>query len=278
MLPSPVRSNDNVHWTIKLKPGWTFHDGTSAIAESYVRVWNYTALSANAEVGSHSFSAIWGYKDLQAGDDGEPKSNNMIGLWASDPVTINVTLAQPFAVFPVTLGYHAFDPLPEMFYADPVAFGKKPIGQGAFKADTEWVPGQGITLSRYDNYAGHDKAKSRGVVLRVYSEISTAYTDVLAGNLDVLRGLPPDAYGEAKDIFAGRFLQEASPELAFLQFPLYEPRYADVRVRRALSMAIDRKAIADAIFLGTRVNVSNIHYDNVGNVLLQDVIVGGDAV
>lgn len=248
-----VTSTDNVHWTIKIKPGWTFHDGTPVTAESYVRAWNYTALSTNAQGGSYFFSNVQGYDDLQADEGGKPKAQTMVGLWALDPTTIKVTLSSPFAIFPVTLGYHAFDPLPAVFYADPVAFGKKPIGQGPFKADTEWVPGHGITLSRYDNYAGPDKAKSRGVILRVYTELSTAYTDVLAGNLDVLKNLPPDAYGDAKDIFKGRYVEQASPDVTSLGFPLYDPRYSDIRVRQALSMAIDRKAIVNAIFLGTRV-------------------------
>jgi len=34
--------------SIKLKPGWTSHDGTPVTAQSYVNAWNYTALSTNA--------------------------------------------------------------------------------------------------------------------------------------------------------------------------------------------------------------------------------------
>lgn len=248
-----VTSTDNVNWTIKLKDGWTFHDGTPVTAQSYVRAWNYTALSSNAQGGSYFFSNVQGYDALQADEGREPTATTMAGLSAPDPATIKVTLSEPFAIYPLTLGYTAFDPLPEAFYADPVAYGKKPVGNGPFRADTEWVPGRGMTLSRYDNYAGPDKAKSRGVVMRMYTEVSTAYTDVLAGNLDVLKGLPPDAYASAKDIFGERYLEQPSPDITSLGFPLYDPRYADVRVRRALSMAIDREAIVNAIFLGTRV-------------------------
>jgi ABC-type transport system substrate-binding protein len=248
-----VTSSDNTHWTIKLKPGWTFHDGTPVTAESYVKAWNYTALSTNAQGASYFFSNIDGYKALQADEGGKPAATTMSGLSAPDPVTIDVTLAEPVAIFPVTLGSRACAPLPEVFYKDPVAFGKKPIGQGPFKSENEWVPGHGMTLTRYDNYAGKHKAKSKGVVMKMYTELSTGYTDVLAGNLDILKNLPPDAYASAKDVFKDRYMEQAAPDITSLGFPLYDQRYADVRVRRALSMAIDRKAIVDAIFLGTRV-------------------------
>lgn len=248
-----VTSTDNTHWTIKLKPGWTFHDGSPVTAESYVKAWNYTALSTNAQGASYFFSNVAGYESLQGEDGKEPTSTKMWGLRAKDKDTIEVTLAEPFAIFPVTLGYSAFDPLPEVFYKDPVAFGKKPVGQGPFKSETEWVPGHGMTLTRYDDYKGKSKAKSKGVVMKMYTELSTAYTDVLAGNLDILKNLPPDAYASAKDVFKDRYTEQASPDITSLGFPLYDPRYADVRVRQALSMAIDRKAIVNAIFLGTRV-------------------------
>ncbi len=248
-----VTSTDNINWTIKLKSGWTFHDGTPVTGQSYVRAWNYTALSSNAQGASYFFSNVKGYDALQAEEDREPTATTMSGLSAPDPTTIKVTLSEPFAIFPLTLGYSAFDPLPEAFYADPVAYGKKPVGNGPFRADTEWVPGRGMTLSRYDNYGGKQKAKARGVVMRMYTEVSTAYTDVLAGNLDILKGLPPDAYASAKDVFGDRYAEQPSPDITSLGFPMYDPRYADVRVRRALSMAIDRTAIVNAIFLGTRV-------------------------
>jgi len=248
-----VTSPDNINWTIKLKGGWTFHDGTPVTAQSYVRAWNYTALSSNAQGASYFFSNVKGYDALQADGDREPTATTMSGLSAPDPTTIKVSLSEPFAIYPLTLGYSAFDPLPEAFYTDPVAYGKKPVGNGPFRADTEWVPGRGMTLSRYDNYGGKDKAKSRGVVMRMYTEVSTAYTDVLAGNLDILKGLPPDAYANAKDVFGDRYAEQPSPDITSLGFPMYDPRYADVRVRRALSMAIDRTAIVNAIFLGTRV-------------------------
>jgi oligopeptide transport system substrate-binding protein len=246
-----VTSPDDVRWTIKLKTGWTFHDGTPVTAQSYARAWNYTALSSNAQGTSDYFSKIAGYDALQGNPGGTPGATTMTGLQVVDPTTLEVTLTDPFAIFPLWLSYSAFDPLPEAFYTDPARFGQKPIGNGPFRADTAWVRGRGITLSRYDNYGGRDKAKSRGVVLQVYSALSTAYTDVLAGNLDVLQGLPHLSYPGAKEVFGDRYLEKPGRGITSLGFPLYNPRYADVRVRRALSMAIDREAIVQAMFPGT---------------------------
>lgn len=248
-----VTSDDNTTWTITLKPDWTFHDGTAVTAESYVRAWNYGALSTNAQGASYFFENIQGYDDLQAPEGGQPAATEMSGLRAVDDSTIEVTLEQPFSIYPVTLGYTAFDPLPDAFYTDPVAFGRRPIGNGPFMAQEDWVPNQGFTVVRYDNYAGSEPAQSQGLEFRVYTEPTTAYNDVQAGNLDLLKDLPPDALSTAEQTFGDRYLDSPRPDITSLAFPTYDARYSDPRVRHAISMAIDRQAITDSIFLGTRV-------------------------
>jgi oligopeptide transport system substrate-binding protein len=90
------------------------------------------------------------------------------------------------------------------------------------------------------------------VEFRVYADTSTAYTDALAGNLDVAPRIPADASGAAADEFGDRYLETPSSAFTFLGLPLYQARYADPRVREALSLAIDREQIAEKIFSGTR--------------------------
>jgi ABC-type transport system substrate-binding protein len=253
-----IKSDDNIAWTITLKDGWTFHDGTPVTAKSFVDAWNYTAYSPNAQQTSSFFDKIEGFSALQAPTDadgnvtGEPTAKELTGLKVVDDTTFTVKLAAPFAQLPVILGYNPFFPLPESFFADPAAFGKKPVGNGPFKADAEFVPGTGITLTRYDKYAGEDAAHADSVEYRVYAEQNTAYTDAQAGTLDVVDVIPPDAITSAKDEFGDRYLENPSAQITFMGMPTYDPRYADPRVRRAISMAVDRKAIADAIFNGTR--------------------------
>lgn len=253
-----IESEDNTTWTVKLKDGWTFHDGTPVTAESFVKAWNYTALSTNAQGASYFFANVEGYDQLQAPTDadgnvtGDPAATEMSGLEVVDDSTFTVTLTAPFAQYPVTVGYTAFYPLPEAFFEDPEAAGRKPIGNGPFKADDEFVPGTGITLSRYEDYAGEEPAKADKVEYRVYADVATAYTDVQGGSLDIVRRIPPDASASAPDEFGDRYLENESSSFTYLGFPTYDPRYADKRVRQAFSMAIDREAIAEAIFNGTR--------------------------
>ncbi|WUN54701.1 ABC transporter substrate-binding protein [Rhodococcus sp. NBC_00297] len=247
-----VESDDQQNWTIKLKPDWTFHDGTPVDAKSYVDAWNYTALSTNAFGASYFFENVQGYDDLQAAEGAEPTATTMTGLEAVDDTTIRVALKEPFAIYPVTLGYSAFSPLPEAFFTDPDAFGRRPIGNGPFKADEDFVEGQGITLTKYDDYKGENPAQSQGVQFKVYTELSTGYTDVQAGGLDVMLDLPPDAWATARDQFGDRYGERARPDITSLAFPTYDPRFSDPRVREAFSMAIDRQAITEAIFTNTR--------------------------
>jgi ABC-type transport system substrate-binding protein len=254
-----ITSEDNITWTITLKDGWTFHDGSPVTAQSFVDAWNYTAYSPNAQGSSYFFANVEGYGDLQAPVDeetgeptGDPAATEMSGLTAVDDQTIEVTLSGPFAQYPVTVGYNAFYPLPESFFEDPEAAAQDtPIGNGPFKADGPFEEGVGITLSKYEDYAGENAANADSVEIRVYPEVETSYTDVQGGNLDVVKDIPPDAIASAPSEFGDRFISRESSSFTYIGFPTYDERYSDPRVRQAISMAIDRQAISDAIFNGT---------------------------
>src|ERR671918_454048 len=173
---SACGGDDQTTWTITLNEGWTFHDGTPVTAEDYVNTWNWVAYSPNANDNSYFFANIVGYDDLQAETDaegnpaGEPAATEMSGLEVVDETTFTVELTGPFAQFPITLGYTAFFPLPQAFFdqgADPVAFGAQPIGNGPFMAEEPFVPGEGVTLTKYEDYAGEDPANADEVEYRV---------------------------------------------------------------------------------------------------------------
>jgi oligopeptide transport system substrate-binding protein len=83
-----------------------------------------------------------------------------------------------------------------------------------------------------------------------YTDEATAYTDVLAGNLDV-NGVPASRLTQAEGDFGDRLYSFEAPGISFLGLPLWDERYQDVRVRQAISMAIDRETIIDVVYGGT---------------------------
>jgi oligopeptide transport system substrate-binding protein len=253
-----IESEDATNWTVTLKEGWTFHDGTPVTAESFVNAWNYTAYSPNAQGNSYFFARFAGYDDLQGETDedgnvtAEPAAEEMSGLTVEDELTFTVELSEPYAQFPTTLGYNAYFPLPEAFFEDPDAFGEQPIGNGPFQAEEPFVEGQGFTMTRYEDFAGDQPANADSLEIRVYTDINTAYTDVQAGNLDIVDQIPPDAIGSAADEFGERFIERERSDITLIWMPVYDERFADKRVRQAFSLAIDRAAITEAVFNGTR--------------------------
>ncbi|TFV52582.1 ABC transporter substrate-binding protein [Blastococcus sp. TF02A-35] len=242
-----ITSDDNQNWTVTLKDGWTFHDGTPVDAQSFVDAWNYTADPQNAQDGASYLGRIAGYQELQDG-----AATELSGLQVQDETTFTVELSAPFALFPAVVGYQTFYPLPDAFFEDPEAFGTAPIGNGPFKADGEFTPGQGMKLTRFDEYAGDDKAKADGMEFIVYADQATAYTDAQDGNVDIVDVIPPDVIESAESEFGDNFIRTEVSQITYLGFPTYDARFADPRVRQAISMAIDREAIGTAIFSGTR--------------------------
>ena len=262
MAESITPSDGNKVFTIKIKPGWTFHDGSPVTATSFVKAWNYTAYGPNGQQGSSFFEQIQGYDDVQSEDpDGKsgplqappPKAKELSGLKVIDDNTFQVTLKQPLTIFPVMLGYAAFYPLPEKFYADKAGFEAHPIGNGPFKFDDR-VPNQFLNVSRYDGFKGDDKAKVNKVQFKVYDDLDTAYNDLKSGNLDFIRQVPVSALqgGSWKQDLGPRAQEKPGLLTQDLAFPLYDPRFKNQDLRKAISMAIDRKAITQTIFGGSR--------------------------
>ncbi len=245
-----IESEDQQTWTIELKEGWTFHNGEPVDAASYVRAWNAGAYSPNAYGNSYFFENIVGYDELQAPEDGgEPPATEMSGLEVVDDTTFTVELKAPFSQFPLTVGYTAFYPLPQAFEDDPDAYEQQPIGNGPFQMVGQWQHNQQVETKRYENYAGAS-AEADAVTFAIYSNVNTAYNDLLAGNLDIMDSIPPERLADAEAQFGDRFISRPSSSFTFIGYPLYDPRFDDVQLRRAISMAINRPAIIDAIFNG----------------------------
>lgn len=247
-----IESDDNVTWTVTLNEGWTFHDNTPVTAQSFVDAWNWAAYAPNAAGNNYFFGPagvnIVGYDAL---NEEEPTAEELSGLTVVDERTFTVELGAPFSEFPITVGYNAFYPLPESFFADPEAFNEAPVGNGPYMMDGVWEHDVGVNLVRYEDYAG-TPGNADAVEFPIYTDLDTSYLDVQAGNLDI-GDVPGDQIEAGKAEFGDRFIEAASSSFSYIGFPLYAPEFEDPDIRTAMSMAIDRQAIITAIFFDTLV-------------------------
>lgn len=257
VIAESVESDDQTNWTITIKDGWTFHDGTPLTAQSFVDAWNWTALSTNAAGNSYFFENIAGYDELQAAEGAAPAATEMSGLAVTDDTTFTVQLKEPFSQFPLTLGYTAFYPMAEACVADVEACNEEPIGNGPYQLDGPWQHNQAINLTRYEDYAG-TPGNADSVEFRIYSDINTAYNDLLAGNLDIMETVPPERIPTLQTDFPDRTYTGPSSNFTYVGFPIYDARFANPQLRQSFSQAIDRQAIIDAIYNGTRVAAQSV--------------------
>jgi oligopeptide transport system substrate-binding protein len=257
-----IDTTDSKVYTIKLKSGMKFHDGTDVKAKNFVDAWNFDAYSPSGMQNSSFFSDIQGFADVQSVDpdeDGpqkapEPKSKTMSGLKVIDDLTFEVTLSQPFSIFPVKLGYSAFMPLPDAFFTQGAdAFGKKPIGNGPMKF-VSWQDNVEIKMTRFDEYNLDDKVKIKDVTYKLYQEDTAAYNDILANNLDFTEQVPVSSLAgdKWKSDLGDRAKTAEVPITGIIAFPMYDPKFKNPKLRQAISLAVDRQSINDKIFFGTR--------------------------
>jgi oligopeptide transport system substrate-binding protein len=145
-------------------------------------------------------------------------------------------------------------PLPDAFFSEtPDAFGKKPIGNGPVKF-VSWVDNQDIKLTRFDDYTLSDKVKIKDVDIKIYDQDTAAYDDLVSGTLDFMEQLPVSALAgnKWKTDLADKGHSSPIPSTGIISFPIYDKRFKNADLRRAVSLAIDRQSITDKIFFGNR--------------------------
>jgi len=222
-------SADGLLWTIRLREGVTFHDGTPFNAEA-VKV-NIDRFRTGATFG-FLIAAI-------------------VEVEVVNDFTVRLRLDAPFA--PLLRGLaHSFTGI-----VSPAAIeaGKvEPVGTGPFTF-VEWIRGDRVVLARNPNYWGEPAYLDR-VVFRPILEPTTRTMMLLAGEADIALDLPAD---DVPIVEADRLTDVVrGPSLVVQYIGLNNQRgpFRDVRVRQAINYAINREEIIDAV-LGGRASVAN---------------------
>ncbi|MBO3145787.1 peptide ABC transporter substrate-binding protein [Dermatophilus congolensis] len=255
-MAESIETTDNQHFTVKLKPGRKFSDGTEVKAKNFVDAWNWGAYGPNAQINSYFFEPIKDYEDLQSDKGAQPKAKEMSGLKVVDDHTFTIETTQKLANLEVRLGHTPFMPLPDVFFKDTEAYGKKPISAGPLMVEN-WTPNREIVLVKNPHYDGPDKTQVGKVTFRIYQNSDAAYKDAQAGNLDIDNDPPQSALinEKYKNDFKDRNISAPIAGNGTISFAPKEtdPSVQNPKLRQALSMAIDRETISKQIFAGARV-------------------------
>ncbi|MFD0705090.1 ABC transporter substrate-binding protein [Alloscardovia venturai] len=244
--------DNNTKFDITLNPDWTFTDGTKVTSESFTKAWSYAAVAKNSMLNNSWFSNIKGYDELQG--DNVSSDAQLSGLTITDDTHFSVELKSGSSTFPIQVGYSAFFPLPDSFYKDPKAFGQKPVGNGSYKFKS-WTHNQSIKLVKNDSYKGNNPAKNAGIDFQIYTDMDSAYSDVQAGNLDVMDGVPTSATTTFTSESSVQAYNKAGSVIQTLTIPAALEHFGnneEGRLRRAaISRAINREQIVKKVLGGT---------------------------
>lgn len=249
-------SDDGLTHTFQLKEGVTFHDGTpfnaEAVCANFDRWYNWTGLAASEALSYYYGKLFRGYVET-------PDTAVFDSCTADGDLEATVTLKQPFAGFIPALSLPAFamqSPTAlEEYGADEIGGTEEapslseygaghPTGTGPYKFD-EWSPGEELTLSAYDDYWGESGQVTK-IIFRVIDDPTARRQALEAGSIDGYDLVGPADTAALEE--AGFTMVSRPPfTILYLAFNQAQPELQDVRVREALSHAIDKEALISQV-------------------------------
>lgn len=234
----PQVSSDNLTWVVKLKKGITFSDGKPLTADDVVFTFNIPLSKDYAGPRKSTFAKL---KKVEKVDD----------------LTVKFTLSEPYA--PFQTGALSYPILPEHILKDvPIkdmdknAFSKSPVGSGPYKLQ-EWKAGQYLKLVRNDNY-WDGKPSIATITYKIVPDSNALLAQVQAGEVNFFPGVDPKDFKTIKAYADSskkvQVLEDPALSYSYIGWNEANPLFQDKKVRQALTMAIDRKAIVDNVLQG----------------------------
>ncbi len=220
-------SDDGTTYTFKLREGVKFHDGTDFEATDVV----FSLDRARAEDSTNAQKALF---------------EGIESVEAVDPGTVKVTLKAPQGNF-----------LFNMAWGDAVIVAPEsiediktnPVGTGAFTF-ADWKQGDSITIAKNPDYWG-TPAMLEEATFKFISEPTAAFGAMMAGDVDAFYSYPaPENLTQFEADPRFTVLSGNTEGETILAINNKVAPFDDVRVRKAVSMAIDRQAIIDGAMFG----------------------------
>lgn len=238
-------SADGRTYTFHLREGLRWSDGSPLTAMDFV-----AGIRRMLDPATHSQFANFAYKihNGKAVNEGKMPPEDT-GVFAPSDRTLVITLDRPSPILVLLTSIPLFDPLPRAAYA---RYGKdwikpgKMVSNGAFTLE-EWVPEGHVRLKKNLYFYDAKNVHIDEVNYFPTDNDEAALKRFRARELDFNTRFPPTMYEWLKRNLPGEALIAPNLALTYLTFNLKDPAVGDLRVRRALSLAIDRQKLTDEI-------------------------------
>ena len=218
-------------WTFKIRQGVKFHNGQALTADDVVYTYQ---LHTNPKGGSNALSAFGGVL-LPA------------GVKKVDDFTVEFHLSAPNGNFPYLTSSDNYNMiiLPKGY--DPAKWETTFVGTGPFKLGS-YTPKSGATFTRNESYWGK-KALPSQTVFTFYDTQNPSILALTGGTIDVVGQF---AVSGAQELLTGSYNIIKLKSSAHRQLSMRNDKapFTDPRVRQAIALTLDRKAIVQALFKG----------------------------
>jgi oligopeptide transport system substrate-binding protein len=242
-------SADGLTWTFKLRPGATWSNGDAVKASDFVFAWRRILDPAT---GAEYASMLFPVKNAEALNKGEAKPEDL-GARAIDDATLEVTLNSPTPYFIEMLTHQATVPLPEAVVTRLGADWSKPgnmVSNGAYTL-VSYTPGDKVQLAKSASYHGAADVQIDVVNYFPFEDRAACVRRFEAGEVDSCSDLPADQMAQLREKFGDQVRTPPYLGTYYLAVKTSKTPFDDVRVRRALDLAIDREFLAEEIWSGT---------------------------
>lgn len=244
-LADSWRSDNGRVWTFHLNSGLKWSDGAPLTADDVVWTARRAVDPTTGFADLGDFFAVEGAREALRGE----ASPEDIGVTATDALTVEFRFTQPVGLFPVFM--REFYPLPR--HAIEGVEGRWTRAENWVSAGPFILADQGplsLRLARNPNYLGASTVRLPQVQLDVIEDAATRSRLFRAGDLDLVDQPPPEQIGLLRREVGDQVRAFQAPILRYLKVNHTREGLNDVRVRRAISRAIDRHFIADQFFHG----------------------------
>ena len=237
-------SDDGLTYTFHLREDAKWSNGTPVTAADFVFGWQRAVDPNNASEYSYMLSDIGQVKNAAEIIAGE-KDKSELGVTAVDDTTLQVELNVPVSYFLSLMYFPTYYPVNEEFYnscADTFATSPETtLANGAFVLDSYEPAATSIHLSKNPDYYDADKVQIAGLSYQVIQDSQQALMSYQAGDLDttLINGEQVDQVKDDPEFLSigAGYMWYVAPNVRDV------PELANVNIRKAMTMAIDREAI-----------------------------------